>query len=88
MTYSKKKAKFLEANSVCPVTGEPTTDIHHRFGRRGKLCNWQPGWLAVSRKGHLYIHAHPLIARSRDWIGPVGSWNNPKVMEDKCEKNQ
>ena len=36
-----------------------TTEIHHKAGRKGKLLNYAPYWLAVSRSGHLWIHAHP-----------------------------
>lgn len=77
MTYSKKKAKFLEANPACPVTGQPTTDIHHKYSRTGKLCNWVPGWVALSRAGHCWAHANPDKARAMGIVCEKGQWGNP-----------
>ena len=36
-----------------------TEENHHKAGRRGKLLNYVPFWLAVSTIGHKWIHANP-----------------------------
>lgn len=35
------------------------SEVHHKAGRKGKLLNYFPFWLAVSRRGHNWIHANP-----------------------------
>lgn len=35
------------------------TEVHHKAGRIGKLLNYVPYWLAVSRNGHEWINANP-----------------------------
>jgi len=35
------------------------TECHHKAGRKGKLLVYVPYFLAVSRKGHVWIHSHP-----------------------------
>ena len=65
--YSKKRKTFLSNpdNLVCIVEKAIfnetllTTEIHHKKGRRGKLLNYVPYWLAISRKGHEWVHANP-----------------------------
>jgi hypothetical protein len=65
--YSKKRKKFLEQpeNKFCPVAKTVfnetrlATEVHHLAGRKGKLLNYVPYWLAVSRKGHNWIHDNP-----------------------------
>lgn len=78
-------AKFRDG-AKCPVTNFKLApwniQCHHIYGRRGKLLNWQPGWLAVSCIGHRWIHDHPDEARKRGWLAPVGQWNNQKLMEE------
>ena len=36
-----------------------TKELHHKAGRRGKLLNYVPFWVAVSVIGHKWIHANP-----------------------------
>jgi hypothetical protein len=52
------------------------TEVHHRFGRRGKLLLERRWFLGVSRLGHRWIHMHPEEAQKRGWIGPPGTWND------------
>ena len=59
------------------------TEVHHRYGRQGKLLRWKPGWLAVSKQGHRWIHAHPEQSRERGWIAPQGQWNNQTTTTTK-----
>lgn len=64
--YNLKRIAFLKENPVCPITGEPTTDIHHKAGRIGKLLLDKTLWLAVSRRGHIIIEENP------DWAKEMG----------------
>lgn len=71
----RKAAKAFLVGKVCPVTGQPASQIHHVFGRLGRLLLWQPGWIGVSAYGHDLIHRHPEIARERGWLAEKGNWN-------------
>lgn len=70
--YTVAKIQFMSRpeNKVCPVTGQPTTDIHHKCGRVGFADQWARTnnvtllldsrfWLAVSREGHRQIEENP-----------------------------
>ena len=63
--YIVLRIEFLEKkeNSICPVTGEKTTEIHHKKGRVGSLFLNTKFWLGVSRKGHLKIENNPEWAK-------------------------
>jgi hypothetical protein len=61
--YNQRRRKFLIANPVCAVTGEPSTEIHHKAGRIGRLLLEESLWLAVSRRGHTWIEEHPKEAK-------------------------
>ena len=74
---AKQKAAYLIArkvflmeddNKYCPVTGEPTTEIHHTNGRENERLLDRKYWIAVSRKGHQYINANPKEARAKKWM--------------------
>lgn len=89
--YYAQRREFLSRpeNQWCPVAaaglvlgelGAPklrirTTDVHHIAGREGKLLCDESKWLAVSRGGHDWIHAHPNAARLRGWL--AGSQTDP-----------
>lgn len=73
--YREKRLEFLSRpeNLICPVTGKPTTDIHHKRKRRGFADEWakennisllidERFWLAVSREGHKKIEDNPTWA--------------------------
>jgi len=61
IVYNELRRLFLlrPENRVCPVTGEPTTDCHHKKGRVGSLYLDTRYWLAVSREGHRQIEENP-----------------------------
>lgn len=63
--YLKKRIDFLNKpeNKICPVTNQPTTEVHHKKGRIGTLLNDERYWLAVSRKGHQRIENNPIWAK-------------------------
>jgi hypothetical protein len=65
--YSKKRKTFLlkPENKYCPVAShifnqvQLCAEVHHKAGRKGKLLNYVPLWLAVCRDGHNWIHDNP-----------------------------
>lgn len=67
IVYSKLRKVFLNKpeNKVCPITGEPTTEIHHKWSGkdRDKYYLQVDTWLAVSRNGHIWIHQFSKEAR-------------------------
>ena len=67
--YLKLRADFLNKleNKICPITKEPTTDVHHKKGRVGKLFLETKYWLAVSRKGHQKIELNPEWAKENNY---------------------
>lgn len=73
--YAERRRSFLSLteNQWCPVAAgfgkkQRTTDVHHKAGREGKMLNDERYWLAVSRAGHDWIHAHPGMARKAGWL--------------------
>lgn len=65
--YSQERLKFLRGKT-CPVTGLPATEVHHTNKRNGQRLNDQKYWLAVTREGHDWIHAHPKEAKEAGWL--------------------
>jgi hypothetical protein len=78
--YTVKKIIFMSKpeNKICPVTGQPTTDIHHKAGRVGFADSWarinnipllldERFWLAVSREGHRQIEEQPEWAKENGY---------------------
>lgn len=74
--YLKVRSEFMNQpeNKVCPITGQLTTDVHHRAGRVGYFDDWAREneipllidirhFIAVSRKGHQQIENNPTWAK-------------------------
>lgn len=66
-TYNKLRKEFIKGKT-CPVTNEKATEIHHMKGREYERLNDVKEWLAVSRKGHKWIHENPKQAREKGWL--------------------
>lgn len=70
--YTIKRLKFLAQpeNMKCPITGERATEIHHTYSgaNRSRFYLDETTWMAVSRKGHLWIHANPVEARELNYL--------------------
>lgn len=60
--YGTARQKFLAAHTVCPVTKEPATQIHHSAKREGQWLNLQRYWIAVSAEGHRWIEDNKTAA--------------------------
>lgn len=63
-----------------PVSGK-LNEVHHTRGRAGALLTDERFWVAVSKQGHRWIHAHPAEARRRGWLCEAGKWNTPEPVE-------
>lgn len=79
--YTVQKIVFMSKpeNKICPVTGQPTTDVHHVMKRIGFADEWarinnvpllldERYWLAVSREGHDWIHTNPKEAKELGYL--------------------
>ncbi len=68
--YLRKRKLFLIKleNRRCPVTKDPTTEIHHINGRTNDRLLDEDYWLAVSEAGHKWIHNNPEKARKKGWL--------------------
>lgn len=74
---ARKMLTFKSGRLKCSKLNE----VHHVFGRAGRLLLWKPGWLAVSKWGHRVIHAFPDVARRIGWMAPEHIWNDFKRAE-------
>lgn len=78
--YRKLKADFLLANPICfackKVVAEGYRDLHHVFGRVGRLLCWTPGFRTVHSDCHQWIHDHPESARMIGLLADLGQWND------------
>lgn len=63
--YTVLRIEFLgkKENQICPITGWPTTDIHHKKGRVGDLFLDTKYWIALSREGHQFVEDNPEWAK-------------------------
>lgn len=75
-SYIKAKRAFLSGKMCAVYPWLKAEQVHHCFGRLGPLLNDQTHWLAVSAKGHAWIHANPADARAQGYIAPLGKWNS------------
>lgn len=67
--YSVMRRMFLEHNPKCEIFPHlDATEIHHKKKRNGDRLLDSTLWMAVSRKGHLYIHANPEEAYEKGWL--------------------
>ncbi len=75
--YRERSTIYLKRWRHCAVfTKRLANQIHHKFGKIGKLLLWEPGWRPVSLAGHQWIDAHREEARKRGLLAPIGSWND------------
>lgn len=61
LQYQVLRTEFLSKpeNKICPITNQPTTDIHHKKGRVGSLFLNTDFWIALSREGHKFVEENP-----------------------------
>jgi len=65
LEYQTLRAEFLakKENSICPIMKTPTSDVHHKKGRTGKLFLDTTFWIALSREGHKFVEENPEWAK-------------------------
>lgn len=80
LQYQSDRIIFLSKpeNKICPITGQPTTEIHHVLKRRGFADEWarlnnipllldQRFWLALSREAHEKVENNPKWAYEKGY---------------------
>ena len=69
LKYQVLRTEFLgkPENQICPITNQPTTDIHHKKGRVGSLFLDTTFWIALSREGHRYVEENPEWAKENGY---------------------
>lgn len=69
LQYAANRIVFLNRpeNRTCPITGTPTTDIHHKKGRTGSLFLDETYWVALSREGHRHVEENPEWAKENGY---------------------
>lgn len=67
--YLLLRIEFLgkPENKKCPITGKPTTDVHHMKGRIGSLLLDTRYWVALSREGHKFVEENPEWAKENGY---------------------
>jgi len=67
--YSVLRIEFLskKENQICPISGNPTTDIHHKKGRLGSLFLDTNHWVALSREAHKFVEENPIWAKENGY---------------------
>jgi len=67
--YNSERIKFLQLpeNKICPITKQPTTDVHHMKGRIGSLLLDKRYWKALSREGHKFVEENPIWAKENGY---------------------
>ena len=67
--YLVLRIEFLgkPENQKCPITGKPTTDVHHSKGRIGSLLLDTRYWIALSREGHKQVEENPGWAKENGY---------------------
>jgi len=86
--YNERVKVWLVGKQCAVFHQLPATQCHHRFGRRGRLLLWEPGWLPVCDAGHALIHSTPKASITRGFIGPVGTWNDYERAKKYVEANE
>jgi len=70
--YLKLREEFLQQpkNRFCPITGEVATEVHHKYSGKDRNQYYLEvsTWLAVSRKGHNFIHDNPAWAKEKGYL--------------------
>ena len=69
LKYLAQRIIFLgkKENQICPITKQPTTDVHHKKGRTGTLYLDENYWVALSREGHKFVEENPIWAKENGY---------------------
>lgn len=76
---ANEKGEFCQVVWTLVGTQIPVEEVHHTRGRghggRSPLLRDQRFWLAVSSRGHRWIHDNQNKAREYGWLCEKGQWN-------------
>lgn len=62
--YERVKKEFLRKHKCCEACGDaPSTEVHHKRGRVGKLLTDVRFFLAVCRPCHFHIESDPVFSK-------------------------
>jgi len=92
--YNERVKPFLEEHRFCPVAANMlgsqcrTTQNHHTKGRDGALLLDERFWLAVSDRGHKWIHDNPKEARRYGFVFTKGYGINDQLEARVCERRR
>ena len=69
LKYLAQRIVFLgkKENKICPITGFPATEVHHKKGRIGDLFLDTKHWIALSREGHQFVEDNPEWAKKNGY---------------------
>lgn len=77
--YAKLKREYLKVCCFCwgcaKWLAPDQRELHHRFGRVGRLLTWVRGFTCVCAKCHSLVHTMPEDAPSHLKC-PKGCWND------------
>ena len=67
--YLTLREVFLK-DRFCPITGEAAIEVHHTYSGKDRDAHFldMKTWMAVSRDGHLWIHANPKESRELGYL--------------------
>lgn len=78
--YRKVKYAFLCEHTRCEVCKRPLIfaerELHHAYGRNGRLLCWVPGFRCLCHRCHSAVHLLPTLAIERGYMGPMGTFND------------
>lgn len=67
--YETVRPAYMKAHPKCEVEncGKPSTDVHHKKGRSGKMLLDTEFFLPTCREDHVYIEGHPDWAKAKGY---------------------
>lgn len=72
--------RFCEGHHERLLPPVIANQVHHKFGRRGRLLNYEPFWIAVCNDCQDWIHnREPDKARELGLLCPKGQYNNQSL---------
>lgn len=85
--YAKVRKEYLAAHPKCEWCGYVgVLDIHHAYGRIGRLLCDTRGFRALCRECHDDVSNYPELARAAGMLCPYGHWNSWEALDKACRK--